>query len=418
MTRDRHDAALASTRVLVLLGNLLDEEVFERFANRVQGYELRASADEIAKQQLRCRFERQLERVPVLPEQRDAMHSRAMALERLGGQSADDQLPASDVERLKIRDPPVRDELALREYGDAITQRFGIRQHVRAEEDGASAIAQRQDEISHLAAAQRIEAGHRLVEKHDLGIVDERLRDADALNHPFRKLAKRQAPFAGHANLIEQRRHTPAPLRAVVAEQAGEVIEELFGSEVVVKVGAFGKVSDAALDVDVADGASENFSVAGCRVDQLHQQLEGGGLAGAVRAEKPEGFSLGDFQIQAVECPIRPGSPEPDRKILGQVLGADCQHAMRIIGRTPASESVLLESPCRCRRRGRGIRRTRPVPTRHASSKSAAPSFVPNVAHARDIRGRRGRNRVVALRRRRDGRARRHTRRAAMPTAA
>ncbi len=39
-------------------------------------------------------------------------------------------------------------------------------------------IAQLQDQIAHLAPADRIEAGHRLVEDHELGIVDERLRDA------------------------------------------------------------------------------------------------------------------------------------------------------------------------------------------------------------------------------------------------
>src|SRR5688572_19034125 len=303
------------------------------------------------------------------------MHSCAMAFERLWRQPSHDEFPASDVERLKIRDSPVRHQLAVRQYRHAITQRFGIRQDVRAEEDGASAIAQRQDEISHVAAAERIEPRHRLVEKHDFGVVYQRLRDADALDHPFREFAKRQPALAGYANLIEQRRHTPAPLGAVVAEQAGEIIEELFGGEVVVEVRALGKISDAALDVDIADRASEDFSVAGCGIDELHQQLEGGGLACAVRPKETEGFSLGDFQAQSVERAIRPGSPEPYRKILRQGLGTDCQHDTYY--RPNAPGSYLIAVPFVGVRVGNISNATAADPS--ASSKSAKPSFVPSV---------------------------------------
>ena len=92
--------------------------------------------------------------------------------------------------------------------------------HVRAEEDGAPAIAQRQDQIAHFAPAKRIEARHRLVEKHHFGIVDERLRDADALDHALRELPQRQPPLAGDADLSSSADTRRAPLGAVVAEQA------------------------------------------------------------------------------------------------------------------------------------------------------------------------------------------------------
>src|SRR4029450_5047974 len=81
-------------------------------------------------------------------------------------------------------------------------------------------------------------------------------------------------------------------------------------------------------------------------VDKLHQQLEGGRLTCAVRAEKTEGLARGDFKIEFVEGSIRPGTPKPDRKILGQPLCADRVHTTRIIGRKhemPAEAGISCE---------------------------------------------------------------------------
>ena len=72
------------------------------------------------------------------------------------------------------------------------------------------AIAQPQDQRAHVAAAERIEPGHRLVENHQLGLVDERLRDADALQHAFRELAQLQAALGADADLVEQPRDARA----------------------------------------------------------------------------------------------------------------------------------------------------------------------------------------------------------------
>ena len=67
------------------------------------------------------------------------------------------------------------------------------------------AIAQPEDQRADVAAAERIEARHRLVEDDQLRIVDERLRDADALQHALRELAQLQPPLGADADLVEQR---------------------------------------------------------------------------------------------------------------------------------------------------------------------------------------------------------------------
>ena len=56
---------------------------------------------------------------------------------------------------------------------------------MRAEEHRAASIPQLQDQLADISAAKRIEPGHRLVENHEVRLVEERLRDADALQHAF-----------------------------------------------------------------------------------------------------------------------------------------------------------------------------------------------------------------------------------------
>ena len=53
-----------------------------------------------------------------------------------------------------------------------------------------AALVQALDDALHLDAADRVEARHRLVEEHELGIVDQRLGDADALQHALGVLAQ------------------------------------------------------------------------------------------------------------------------------------------------------------------------------------------------------------------------------------
>ena len=65
-------------------------------------------------------------------------------------------------------------------------------------------IAQLQNQVADLAASERIETRHRLVEEDDLGIVDERLRDADALHHALRELAQLQPPLGADADAVER----------------------------------------------------------------------------------------------------------------------------------------------------------------------------------------------------------------------
>jgi hypothetical protein len=56
---------------------------------------------------------------------------------------------------------------------------------VRRKEHGLALVFQALDDFTDFHAAQRVEAAGRFVENQQIGIVDERLREADALLHAF-----------------------------------------------------------------------------------------------------------------------------------------------------------------------------------------------------------------------------------------
>jgi hypothetical protein len=233
--------------------------------------------------------------------------------------AGDDELPAGDAERDHLGEAARRDEASFRENGHAAAQRLGVAQDVRAEEDGASAIAQPENQRSHVAAPERIETRHRLVEDHELGIVDERLRDADALEHPLREFPELQLPLRADAHFVEQPARADAAIGAAIAEEAGEVREQLLGSQVVVEERVFRKVTDALLDADVADRPAEHLRAARRRKHQLHQQLQRRRLARAVRPEKPEHLAGLDVEREAAEGAVGPLPPESNRVVFGEV---------------------------------------------------------------------------------------------------
>jgi hypothetical protein len=70
---------------------------------------------------------------------------------------------------------------------DAGTQRFDEIHAVRAEEDHLAARAQRLQQGAQQDARVDVEAGKRLVEDEEVGIVEERRGNQHALPHPLRE---------------------------------------------------------------------------------------------------------------------------------------------------------------------------------------------------------------------------------------
>src|SRR4029453_8656245 len=107
-------------------------------------------------------------------------------------------------------------------------------------------------------------------------------------------LSKLKPTLGADADLVEQARGALTALTDGAAEYPRKVDEQFLGGQVVVEIRVFGKVANPAAHRDVADGATQDLGVTRGRINQLHQQLEGGGLAGPVRAEEPKDLALSD----------------------------------------------------------------------------------------------------------------------------
>jgi hypothetical protein len=104
---------------------------------------------------------------------------------------------------------------------------------------------------------------------------------------------------------------------------------------VIVKARILWQEPDAPPGRDVADRPPEDLGAPRGWKDELHQQLQGGRLAGAVRPEKAEHFAPFDLERQPIERAIAPLAPEPDGVILGQLVDANRRGHGSAIG--PAS---------------------------------------------------------------------------------
>ena len=148
---------------------------------------------------------------------------RAQRLDQAIARTGHLQFPASRLQGEHVGQPSGGDQASPGENRDAAAQGFRVAEHMRAEEDRPPFVAQAKDQRPHVAPAERIEPRHRLVQDDELGIVDQRLRDADALQHALREFSQLEAPLRADADLIEQAAGASRTLRAADAEQRREV---------------------------------------------------------------------------------------------------------------------------------------------------------------------------------------------------
>src|SRR3989442_844401 len=146
-----------------------------------------------------------------------------------------------------VAQPRARDEAAPGEDRDPAAQCIGVAQDVRAEKHGTSAIAKAENQRADVPASQRIETRHRLVEDDEIRLVQKRLRDADALQHAFGKLAQLQPALGADADFIEKRIDATAAVGGTESQQTTEIGHQLLGGEVVVEVGLLRPEAEPAL---------------------------------------------------------------------------------------------------------------------------------------------------------------------------
>src|SRR3954471_11286109 len=213
------------------------------------------------------------------------------------------------------------DDAPVAEDGEAIGEGVCLLHVVRGQEDALAKGPQVPDGLPGLAARRRIEAGRRLVQEDELRIADERERKVEAAQLSARECADARFSLLAETHELDHLADVPRPL--VIA---GEELEDLPDGEK--------RIDGRGLEDD-ADAGPKRAAAAG-RIGAQHphgalvsvpvalEDLDGGRLAGAVRAEEGEHLAGLDAEadpVQDLACAVR----------LLQVGDLDRAHAARIL---------------------------------------------------------------------------------------
>ena len=226
----------------------------------------------------------------------------------------DEHLHVLHVDPEQVAERAHLEEPARTQDRHPVAQRLGVGEDVRREEDGLPRLAQAEDDVPDEPPADRVEAGHRLVEDDQLGVVDQGLREPGPLHHPLGEAAERgvRGPLQPH-----ERQERPGPLAADGCSQAEEparVVEVLGRREVVVEVGVLREVSRAEAPGPRRERLAQHAGFSPVGLQEADEQLEGRGLAGAVRADVPEDLVRPDLEIEVLQ-----GGPPPLDDVAGPV---------------------------------------------------------------------------------------------------
>ena len=254
-----------------------------------------------------------------------------------------------------------------------------------------------------LAAAARVQPGGRLVEEDHLRAADQGHRQVEPPPHAAGVGRRRLAGRVGQVELLEQlarRRRRPSArsrwCRSAISSRFSSPVSRLSTAENWPVTPIAARTASGSR----ATSWPATRALAGVGADQRGQDLDGGGLPGAVRAEQREDRSRRDGQVDAVEHDVvaerlaQPGHGDRRPGLLGGHgfslrVGAGQERRIGDVAEGGAAAHLdgLVGLVRAGRRRPAGCARARtPVFT---SSQAAVPSAMPIVQVA--LGGRRAR---------------------------
>ncbi len=204
----------------------------------------------------------------------------------------------------------------------------GLVEVVGGQQDGDRLVRGEPADLGpHLCAPLRVEAGRRLVEEEHARLVNQGQRHVEAPLHAARPATDRAVRGLGQVEALQQLVHPPASADAedprlqsqVVAAAGHRVQRRPLGDDADLAAHPL----RMAQHVVAGDGRP-----AGIRTRERGQDLDGAGLAGAVRPEQAEHLAGADGEGEPVEGPhpagiglsqvfcrygITHGDPSPDR---------------------------------------------------------------------------------------------------------
>ena len=217
---------------------------------------------------------------------------------------AEPDVPAGD-QPLEFLGGALGSQLAVVEHGDAVGDLVGLVQVLGGEEDGGAFGDELADDLPHVVATARVEAGGRLVEEDDPRVADQRHGEVEAPLHAARVGGGGPPGGGGEVEALQQLSGGEAALAL------GQVVEVAHQEHVLLAGDEAVDCGELAGDADrgphclgvggelvTADADVAGRSVGG---DEGGEDLDDGGLAGAVRAEQGEDRSFRDVEVDAIE---------------------------------------------------------------------------------------------------------------------
>lgn len=159
------------------------------------------------------------------------------------------------------------------------------------------------DDLPHGVPGARVEAGGRLVQEDDPGIADEGHGDVEATLHSAGVGGGGLPCGVGEAEALQEFRGDPAPIASGQVVQVRHEEHVLLAGDQPVDGGELPGDADRGTHAvrGGGDGMARHLGLAAVGGDERGEDLDGGGLAGAVRPEQGEHGSGRDVQIDAVE---------------------------------------------------------------------------------------------------------------------
>src|SRR6476661_3733806 len=188
------------------------------------------------------------------------------------------------------------DDFTVVHDSDAIAEAFGLFDVVGGHDDGFLFLLELFDDVVNLAANLGIEAGGRLIEEENFGIVDEGHGKSETLFLAARKLAVKGVALFFEAEALEKFFGIAAAF-----VEAGEEAESLHDAKFIGKRSGLQSGADfvfqglrITLRVETADRDAATVQIA-----QALENFDGGCFSGAVGAKQAEDFAFLDGKTYA-----------------------------------------------------------------------------------------------------------------------
>ena len=248
-----------------------------------------------------------------------------------------------------VVDASFEDQLAAIHDGDTVADLFDLTEEMRAKDDGLALGAHGVDHAADRGGTDGVDACGGLVEDDEFRIMDDRLRETDALQHTFGIRPDRPVGGLGHRRQAEGVLDGGGDVGGRHAAQLGAVTDQLPPAEELMKIRRLRQEAGASTGLRRGGGAAEDGDLARSGGNQSQYDLQRGALAATVRTQQAVDLTARDLQRDIVDG-AELEAAEADPEIFRQMADRDGRTHRRmeksVQVRRPAK--VLISSPRMC----------------------------------------------------------------------